>query len=77
MEDLIKALQIFLKYGNPYSPINCEYYKVMVVKISPNLVSCEDKKELEKLSFFVCDNYFQSFRFGYSGERTFEVGRNR
>lgn len=24
MEDLIKALRIFLKYGNPYSPTHCE-----------------------------------------------------
>lgn len=25
MEDLIKALQIFMKYGNPHNPFDCSH----------------------------------------------------
>jgi len=30
MEDLIKALQIFLKYGNPAHPFYCEHDELTV-----------------------------------------------
>lgn len=63
MEDLIKALQIFLKYGNPYSPTHCEH-DVLTVAIDPEDVSDEDKARLDELGFFVSDDSFQSFRFG-------------
>jgi len=65
MEDLIKALQIFLKYGNPYNPTHCEH-DILYVSIEPHLVSDEDKAELEKLSFKP-DEWgmgFSSYRFG-------------
>ena len=48
MEDLIKALQIFLKYGNPEWPTHCEH-DVMYVDIDYNLVSDEDKTKLDEL----------------------------
>ena len=66
MKDLIEALQIFLKYGNPHSPTNCSH-DVLWVNINPEDVSDEDKARLDELSFFVSeeDGYgFTSFRFG-------------
>lgn len=68
MDDLIKALQILRKYGNPKFPTHCEHDVIMVVDINPDMVSNEDKQELENLGFFVSDEYgelmFQSYRFG-------------
>ena len=65
MEDLIKALQIFLKYGNPHNPCNCAHDELFI-DIDPEIVSESDKKELDKLGFFVEDEDggFGSFRFG-------------
>ena len=66
MEDLIKALQIFLKYGNPHNPTNCSH-DFLYVDIDPELVSKEDIGELDKLGFFVDEEIgegFGSFRFG-------------
>ncbi len=68
MEDLIKALQIFLKYGNPKYPTHCEHDKLTISDIDPADVSDEDKAELDRLGFIVGDEYgeqmFYSFRFG-------------
>lgn len=63
MEELIKALQIFLKYGNPDNPTNCDHDELWV-DIDPKLVSKEDVKELDKLGFFKSEGGFSSFRFG-------------
>ena len=65
MEDLLKAIQIFLKYGNPRNPTHCEH-DVMTVAINPDWVSDEDKSLLNDLGFFVNedDNDFRSYRFG-------------
>jgi len=64
MSDLIKALQIFIKYGDPYAPTHCEH-DVLTVCINPEDVSEQDKLELDKLGFFVGEyDCFQSFRFG-------------
>ena len=54
MEDLIKALQILLKYENPTFPTHCEH-DVLNVNIDADQVSEDDKKELDKLGFFVTD----------------------
>jgi hypothetical protein len=68
MSDLIEALQILLKYGNPKYPTNCEHDTLMINKIWPEDVSDEDKKRLEELGFFVSDAYgeeiFMSYKFG-------------
>lgn len=68
MKDLIEALQIFLKYGDPYSPTHCEHDVLTIVGISPNDVSDEDKARLDELGFIVGNEYgedeFMSFRFG-------------
>jgi hypothetical protein len=64
MEDLIKALQIFFKYGNPVNPTHCEHDELTVM-IDPDDVSDEDKLVLKELGFRETDNYtFCSTRFG-------------
>lgn len=67
MEQLIKALQIFLKYGNPDRPTHCEHDELTVC-IDPTKVSSADKKLLDKLGFFVSEDgegdCFKSFHFG-------------
>jgi len=50
MENLIKALRIFLKYGNPTYPTHCEH-DVLYVDIDNTKVSDEDKSELDELGF--------------------------
>jgi len=69
MKDLIEALTIFLKYGNPAYPTHCEHDVLVICNIEPSDVSDEDKKRLDELGFFVSDNVdydngFISFRFG-------------
>jgi hypothetical protein len=66
LENLIKALQILNKYGNPAYPTNCEHDEFRVHKISPYKVSKEDIEELESYGFDVeTDNdCFISFDYG-------------
>ena len=66
MKDLIKALQIFLKYGNPRNPTHCVHDTLIICGIDPDKVSKEDKATLEKLGFCVSEEYegFASFRYG-------------
>ena len=65
MEDLIKALQIFLKYGNPAYPTNCSHNELFV-DINPEKVFEEDIVGLDSLGFFINEKYdgFSSFKFG-------------
>lgn len=65
MDDLIKALQIFIKYGNPKWPTHCEHDK-LTVDIDPADVSEEDVKALEELGFIpnTEDDDFYSYKFG-------------
>jgi hypothetical protein len=68
MDDLIKALQILRKYGNPEYPTHCEHDILMVVDINPDDVSKEDKRALKKLGFIFGKQFgedvFYSFKFG-------------
>jgi hypothetical protein len=69
MNDLIEALQILSKYGNPDHPTHCEHDVLFISpEISPILVSDEDINKLEELGFFVSVEYgeelFESYRFG-------------
>jgi hypothetical protein len=68
MDDLIKALQIFRKYGNPEYPTHCEHDRLMICGIDPDDVSEKDKIVLDKeLGFFIDDEdepCFVSYRFG-------------
>ena len=53
MENLIAALQIFLRYKNVPNPIFI-YHCVMVINnISPKEVSDADKQTLKELGFYV------------------------
>lgn len=63
MNDLIEALQIFAKYGNPHNPTHCEHDELFVM-IDPSIVSDIDLKRLEELSFRANDGLFTSYRFG-------------
>lgn len=51
MKDLIKALQILLKYGNPSYPTVCIHDELRIVGIEPEKITAEDKDELQKLGF--------------------------
>ena len=65
MEDLIKALQILVKYGSPAYPTHCEHDELFICGINPDDVSAEDKIQLEELGFKVNDNcQFHSFKYG-------------
>lgn len=66
MSDLIEALQIFLKYGNPPYPTHCEHDELTICGIEPSTVSEEDKHRLDELGLFVSesDDCFRSFKFG-------------
>ena len=68
MEQLIQALQILLKYGNPDYPTHCEHDVLYIIGIDPEVVSDEDKIKLDELGFFVStesgDLVFQSFKYG-------------
>lgn len=66
MEALIKALQIFLKYGNPAYPTHCEHDELTICGIDPADVSEDDKAKLDDLGFFVDEDEdcFKSIRFG-------------
>jgi len=68
MDDLIEALQIFRKYGNPDYPTHCEHDVMYICGIEPNDVSKKDIKRLNELGFFIGDDtgedLFQSFKFG-------------
>ena len=63
MDDLIEALQIFRKYGNPGCPTHCEHDELFVM-IEPSGVSPEDIVRLGELGFFPDGDYFRSFTFG-------------
>ena len=66
MENLIMALNIFMKYGNPKNPFHCGHDTLYVCGIDPSEVSDEDKADLDKLGFFEdkTEECFMSFRFG-------------
>lgn len=65
MEDLLKAIQIFLKYGNPDYPTICDHDILYINEdINPDDVSEEDIAELKKLGFSVMDGQFYSYKFG-------------
>jgi hypothetical protein len=63
MDDLLEALTILRKYGNPKFPTGCEH-DVLRVYIDPGPVSDEDKERLAELSFRPGEECFKSYRFG-------------
>jgi len=71
LSELIKALSILRKYGNPDYPTHCEHDVLTVCGIDVDKVSKNDVKKLDELGFFINDDEydekcFQSFRYGSS-----------
>jgi|TARA_R110000765_G_scaffold415883_1_gene517307 hypothetical protein len=68
MEQLIEALQILLKYGNPDNPTHCEHDVLYICGIDPIDVSEEDIETLDGMGFFISNAYgdecFMSFKYG-------------
>ena len=66
MDDLIKALTIFRKYGNPHYSTHCSHGRLTICGIDPEDVTVTDELELRELGFVVSesDEAFISFRFG-------------
>jgi len=64
LDELIAALQIFRKYGNPAYPTHCEHDVMMICGIEPDDVSDADKAALDDMGFLVCGDGFHSYRFG-------------
>jgi len=52
MKDLIEALTILLKYGDPSYPFHCTHETIHVVGIKSEDVSEEDRNRLDELGFF-------------------------
>jgi hypothetical protein len=65
MDDLIEALTILRKYGNPSYPTHCSH-DMLTICISPDGVSDEDIQRLDELGVFDAEDEgcFASFRFG-------------
>ena len=64
MDDLIEALRIFRKYGNPKYPTHCEHDEMFIMQIEPDDVSSADISRLAALGFNISDGQFYSFKFG-------------
>lgn len=68
MGDLIKALQILLKYRDEQFPVHCEHDVMYIVGIDPAEVSEEDKAALKSLGFISGKPHgepcFYSYKYG-------------
>ena len=66
MEDLIKALTIFLKYGNNKHPTHCEHDVLYIIDIHKDKVSKKDIETLYNLGFLWSDSEdcFISYKYG-------------
>lgn len=66
MEDLIEALQIFLKYKNAVYPTNCSHDVMAIMEVQEDDISKEDLLRLDELGFFwsSSDDCFISFKYG-------------
>lgn len=65
MKELIEALTIFMNYDEG-SSTHCEHDVLLVVSVTEDQVSDEDKSRLEELSFRWMTEYdsWGSYRFG-------------
>jgi len=72
LTQLIEALTILKKYGDPDRPTHCEHDTLYICDIDPAAVSNEDRQRLMALGIFdsgdptseVPERCFMSFRFG-------------
>tara|TARA_R110002167_G_scaffold243070_3_gene448641 strand:- start:162 stop:455 length:294 start_codon:yes stop_codon:yes gene_type:complete len=71
MKDLIKALTILLKYGNPSYPTHCEHDELSIHGIDPEKISKEDVKQLKDLGFEI------DIEGVYDEENEYEAEENR
>lgn len=53
MENLIEALQILLKYGNPAYPFSCEHDMLHIHGYEPEKISKEDRDKLNELGIVI------------------------
>lgn len=62
LSDLIKALNIFLKYGDVDYPVSTDH-DILYIHVAPGIVSEDDKAELDKLGFIADESgSFCSYR---------------
>lgn len=64
MEDLIKALQIFIKYQNLQWPTICEHDILYIVGITEDEVLEDDKNKLNIMGFHYEDGSWVSHKYG-------------
>ena len=66
MKNLIKALQIFLKYGDESYPTHCEHDTLYVHGYNKDDMSEADVKELDELGFIWDEDMdgFMSYKYG-------------
>lgn len=66
MGKLIEALQIFLRYVNADYPTHCEHDVLLIMGVTKEQVSSEDRVRLEELGFHWMSSYncWGSFRYG-------------
>ena len=66
MKKLIEALQIFAKYQDRAYPTHCEHDELMVVGITYEEVSEDDRVKLDQLGFSWSNSSdsWRSFRYG-------------
>lgn len=67
MKELIEALTIMLKYGNPNYPTHCEHDEMTISNdIDWNKITKEDQKKLDELGFSYSEELecIASFRYG-------------
>lgn len=68
LSELIDALTLLRKYGDPTSPTHCEHDTLMICGIEPSQVSEEDTAKLEEMGFIVGNEFgeeaFISYRYG-------------
>jgi len=65
MENLIAALQIFLRYNNIPKPFYIHDGFMFIYDISPDEVTDADKQTLEELGFYIdkFENCFKSYKY--------------
>ena len=66
MEDLIEALNIFIKYSIVKWPTTCSHDVFAIMEVTEEQVSKEDKARLDELGFLFSEDEecWISFRFG-------------
>lgn len=68
MDDLIEALTIFRKYRNEKYPTHCEHDELIIVGVTFDEVSEQDRARLKELGFLWSgedeEGHWFSFRFG-------------